>query len=53
MLNTLKPTCELIKRKSQKSGKDYYVLHFVEIDKDYFLDKTEILLLKKLNLIKD
>lgn len=50
---TLKPTCEIVKRTSSKSGKEYYVLFFKEIEKDYFLDKTEILLLKKLGLIKD
>ena len=49
----LKPTCEIIKKISSKSGKSYYVLYFKDIDKDYFLDKTEVLLLKKLNLIKD
>lgn len=49
----LKPTCEILKKKSEKSGKDYYVLYFKDIEKDYFLDKTEVLLLKKIGLIKD
>lgn len=50
---SLKPTCEIVKKTSSKSGKEYYVLTFKEIEKDYFLDKTEVLLLKKLNLIKE
>lgn len=50
---TTKPTCEILEKTSSKSGKKYFVLHFKDIDKDYFLDKTEVLLLKKLGLIKD
>ena len=49
----IKPTCEIIKKISSKSGKIYYVLSFKDIEKDYFLDKTEVLLLKKLGLIKE
>lgn len=47
-----KVDAEVIK-KTSKNGNEYYCLYIKDLDKQVFLEKAEILLLKKLGKITD